>query len=181
MRSATELYPVKLNTSTATVGDVNFTLRQGLLDTTKQVEKTPNNVILRASHLLGVVTRRIEVARRLVQSWLQVEWYKAKSAEVPPTVLETFNTAREAATMEDETPTTTPEATTEASVRGTRPYCRQLIETGITDEKELLEAVRAKFPTAAFKMGDVRGQLRLAGKLDWTTRKGKPRVPKSEA
>ena len=53
---------------------------------------------------------------------------------------------------------------------GTRPYCRSLIEAGETNEQILLEAVHEKFPekAAQFKIADVRGCLRNAGKLDWT-------------
>src|SRR5574337_308533 len=69
-------------------------------------------------------------------------------------------------------PSTLPTTRRSAAItRGTRPYCRQLIAEGVTDEKELLAKVKAAFPDKPFAIGDVRGQLRVAGKLQWTKRK----------
>lgn len=198
MRSATELYHVPLaRTEYVLGGDFKIPLRPGLLSTYEDLERQLNNTAGKVIRLLGtslhLASKDLVKIKKVVQYHAQLEWYQAKGS-VPGVdkatgepnghqkVLERYNLAvQEANTVSEAEQTgpaegaasTTVSSTDGSKIRaGTRPYCRSLIDAGEADEKTLLAAVNEKFPDKVFKIGDVRGCLRNAGKLDWTKRKG---------
>lgn len=178
-RSATELYSVPLKRKEFTVGDVSIPFKDGLLSTVTNIQKNIDNKTLRlVGPRLGAVTRNIDKLRNLLVAYSQCEWYEAKGEAIinHPVVLETYNKAVKEASVEDPTPSTETTATEGVAVKktrvGTRPYCRSLIEDGELDETVLLAKVQEQYPDKPFKLGDVRGCLRNAGKLPWTARKG---------
>lgn len=181
MKSATELFHVPLAHKQFVIGDITVPLQPGLLSTVTFIQKNiePKTLKLLGPRL-GAVSRNTDKILKLLVAYAQLEWYTAKGSTSPESVVETYNKAVQEAAVSDApqtseggaTDATTPEVKKERA--GTRPYCRSLIEAGETNEQTLLAAVHAKFPekSGVFKVADVRGQLRIAGKLDWTKRKG---------
>lgn len=168
VRYAAELYHVQLSSNSFSIQDQQFELCRGLASTVNAVLRRDRADLVRAARALGGTGRD---AANVVARYAQVQWYRAKGAEPPPAVVTRFNDILTGDTeMPEPQPTETPAVAPKAA-RGTRPYCRQLIAEGVTDEKELLAKVKAAFPDKPFAIGDVRGQLRVAGKLQWTKRK----------
>jgi len=179
MKSATELYHVPLQRKSFVLGDVEIPLGPGLLTTYEFVRDNTTPATLR---LLGP---RLDCSSKdpkkilaVLLAYTQLEWYQSKGqTDLPASVIETYNKAmKEAQVSESEQQTESVPTPTEAPVKkeraGTRPYCRSLIDAGELNEVVLLAAVNERFPDKAFKLGDVRGCLRNAGKIEWTARKG---------
>jgi len=149
-----------------------LTLKPDLLSTIIIDEVDPAVVRKAAASVLGRPTDYV-TSVLIVQYRLQIEWYDHHGRPVPSPVSSRFNTLLQGAPMNDD-PVAAPQADSAAPKRaGLRPFCRSLIDDGITDEQALLEAVHLKFPEKAYVFGiaDVRGCLRNAGKLPWTKRK----------
>ena len=185
VKSATELYTVPLKRKSFTLGDVEIPFKPGLLSTISYIQENTSKKTLRdLGPRLGAVTRNTDKILALLVAFAQCEWYESKGEELAlhPTIVETYNRAFKEATVTDPTPEpTTAEATTPKARAGTRPYCRSLIDAGERDEQVLLAAVKEKYPDKPFKLGDVRGCLRNAGILAWTSRKGAKKQASAEA
>lgn len=183
MSDAAKQYTHALRVTTFEVAEKRFTLYPGLLTTVEAITKEPTGDLRAAARHLGAVTNRRDKHVKLLQAFAQLRWYEAKDATPPDVAQTTYTKALEEARnmSDDSTANTTKEPAAPKEPRGTRPYCRALIDAGETDEQTLLAAVHAKFPEKAgqFGIADVRGQLRVAGKLAWTSRRGKPRPPKA--
>jgi hypothetical protein len=187
MKSATELYHVPLVKRSFILGDVEIPLEKGLLSTCENLKKNIAPSVLRLlGPRLDCKTRDTTKIQAVLLTYAQLEWYRAKGSTCPATVIETYNNAMKEASVSEPEQTAAPESapTTEAPKKeraGTRPYCRSLIDAGELNEAVLLAAVNERFPDKPFKLGDVRGCLRNAGKLDWTARKGsKKAAPAAE-
>ena len=188
-KSATELYSITLKKQRIEIGEQIFIFKPGLTDTVQTALRTDDDVMVSCAGVLGAVSKNVEKAKRLVQAFLQVEWYLAKGVtreQVPLKVIATYDEALAAAKIVDPATEPAPEKTKKAKRekgairRGVRPFIKALIERdGITDETVLLERARAEFPEKDVKMKLVRGRLRRTGHLPWTARKGKGRKEKS--
>lgn len=187
MTYATELYHVPLKRLEYVIGDFKIPLKTGLLSTLHDLESLLNNTSSKLLRTIGeafkVPTRDLDKIKKLIIAATQCEWYRAKGSALPDRVTERYNITLQEANTVSEEPTSASETSpsdesTSSAVKstrvGTRPYCRTLINEGETNEQVLLDLVHAKFPEKAsvFKVADVRGCLRNAGKLDWTKRKG---------
>lgn len=183
MPHATEQYGQALRVTSFEVDGVYFQLLPGLISTVERIDEEPTGDLRKAARHLGALTNSRGRHVKLLQALAQLKWYEAKQATPPDSVTTTYiHALEESHAMSDDAPDTTAEATPKGP-RGTRPYCRSLIDAGEVNEQTLLAAVHAKFPEKVeqFGIADVRGQLRQAGKMPWTARRGQPRPPKKAA
>ncbi len=168
------------------LGPVSFPLWPSLTTTINAIAERPDEDLRQASRRLGAITSSRGKQEVLLQAFAQVKWHEEYSGTVPPRVLATYEERRQEAcsvakmtppepapSVPDEPP---PPRAKPRPPRGVRPFCRELILAGELDENKLLEQTLAKFPdqVGIFKMADVRWQLRLNGKLAWTSRRGRP-------
>ncbi len=184
--TSTEVHTKPMSTMSFTVGKDELDLKPGIITTIDAIAKLGRSLIIRVGRNLGAKTSALAINLRLVQCYAQLKWYEAHGV-TPPEVTQHHltRTLQEAQTMSDGTETGDAPATAvePKARRGTRPYCRQLIDAGETNEDTLLAKVHEQFPdkVAQFGKADVRGQLRQAGKLDWTGRKGKKATKTTDA
>ncbi len=162
MKSATELYHVRLSRSSFALGGMEFPLKNGLLATVEGLAGTHRNdkKLLRAvATAMGAKTSDVDKIKRILEDRAQVEWYRAKGSEPPPAILERVERNAAAAAAGEAPP---PEPTAKPKVSradGPTGLARTLIAQRV-DSDEIMRQVKAKFGKGAkiqlkFERGDL--------------------------